>query len=293
MNNSGWQEEIKLDKNNEVVVYEPRNMANIPGNVYLGKTFSLDLEIHKNLNYEQKVASKENCENTLLFASIIGGTNVRIDPATARDPYLYIDAKWFDLKPYDYYVEWNTKYDPPSDSNLHQYIETLQSQISNVIPNNNVLSSVEYKYEKKSVKKFEGGYTEIDDFISNPLYKIKTLSSDGSIVIESNDSKFWWGTNTQPNGDIRNINPDGILTLKSVDYSIEGFGGNDNSFINYKNIDDNEIIYTTSDFECGDGICIAEFNFSLNQFQGKMLEDLSDIIPEGVIQIGCLTKSVP
>lgn len=305
MDNSGWFEDEKLEKQDDSVVYEPRNMANIPAFVYLGKSFSSDLDRVENssdldrvenLTPDQMRASKTNCQTTLLFGSIVGGKCVRVDASTDDDPYLYIDAKWFDLKPYSYYEQWVESYNPSAGEKLFEYIADLQSQIDDSIPTNNVLSSVTYDYEKSFFHNFDGEYVEKDDFISNPVYNIKSLTSDGSVIVEANGGDFWWGTNAQPNGNTNNTSPDGALKLKAIEYSIE----NDSCFIGFALIKDrvtdparNEKVYTTSDLEAGEGICIAEYNFSLNQFQGKLEEDLSDIIPEGVIQIGCLNKCVP
>ena len=295
MDNSGWFEDEKLDKEDELVVYEPRNMANVPSYVYLGKSFTSDLDRASDLNSDQKRASSSNCQTTLLFGSIVGGKCVRVDSSTDEDPYLFIDAKWFDLKPHTYYQQWVDSYAPSSNDKLYEYVKDLQEQIDETIPENNILSSVTYEYEKRFFKGFDGEYVEKDDFIANPVYKIKTLTSDGSVVIESNNSRFWWGTNSAPNGDTSNLQADGVLNLKAVEYAIENDPCKEGKTLVKDIITDpqrNEKLYVARDLEAGDGICIAEHNFSLNQFQ-KIEEDLSDIIPEGVIQIGCLTKCVP
>ena len=43
--------------------------------------------------------AEENCFTTFLFASIVGGKNVRVQPATEDNPYILIDSRWYDFKP--------------------------------------------------------------------------------------------------------------------------------------------------------------------------------------------------
>lgn len=266
----------------DITAYEPRNMANTISYVYLGKGITADTDKLKNLSIDQRKASQQNCNSTFFWASIVGGKSVRVDSATRRDPYLFIDAKWYDLKPINYYFKWIEKYNPPKGSKLYEYIDTLEEEINEDLPEANVISSTSYDYS---------------EFAPDPVYNIKSLESDGSIVIESNNGNYWWGTNANHNGVFSNRRPDGLLNLKAVQFSLEDDRCNElgRHFIknNVSDPERNGETYTIKDLEPGEGICIAEKNASLSPYQGKLEEDLSDIIPEGIIQIGCLTSCVP
>jgi hypothetical protein len=257
-------------------------MANTISYVYLGKGFTSDTDKLKNLSIDQRKASQQNCNSTFFWASIVGGKSVRVDSATQRDPYLFIDAKWYDLKPINYYFKWIEKYNPPEDSKLYEYIDALEEEIEEELPESNIISSTSYDYTESA---------------PDPIYNIKALESDGSIVIEANDGDYWWGTNANHNGVFSNRNPDGLLNLKAVQFSLEDDRCNELGRTYIKNMisdpERNGETYTIKDLEPGEGICIAEKNSSVNPYQGKLEEDLSDLIPEGIIQIGCLTKCVP
>lgn len=265
-----------------ITAYEPRNMANVISYVYLGKGFTSDTDKLNNLSADQKRASQQNCYSTFYWASLVGGKSVRIDSATSEDPYIFIDSKWYDLKPINYYNEWIKKYNPPINVKLYEYIDELEDQINVDIPPGNILSNINY---------------DISEGTQDPIYNIKSLESDGSIVIESNNGNYWWGTNTEHNGVFNNRNPDGILNLKAVQYGLDDDRCNEIGRSLIKNyISDperNGETYTIKDIEAGEGICIAENNTSVSPYQGKLKEALNDIIPEGIIQIGCLTKCVP
>jgi hypothetical protein len=63
--------------------------------VYLGGTYISNIV---NTN------KSKNDFTTFLFASLVGGRNVRIDQATEKDPYIFIDSRFYTFKPYSYYV---------------------------------------------------------------------------------------------------------------------------------------------------------------------------------------------
>ena len=104
-------------------IYNVGNLASVPANVFIGKTFISDNGSNKNV--------KENCFSTFLFASIVGGKNVRVDQATEKEPYIFIDSKFFNFKPYDYYIDYingssfselEEKYDPTTSTKYENNI---------------------------------------------------------------------------------------------------------------------------------------------------------------------------
>ncbi len=262
--------------------YEPRNMANTISYVYLGKGFTGDTDKLKNLSTDQRKASSQNCHTSYFWASIVGGKSVRVDAATIQDPYIFIDAKWYDLKPINYYNQWIEKYNPPDGVKLYEYIKDLEEEIDKTIPISNIIGNTSY---------------DTDEGVSDPVYNIKSLESDGSIVIEANGGRYWWGTNAQANGDFSNKNSDGLLNLRAVKFGLEDDRCNELGRPYIKDVISDPLrngeTYTIKDIEPGEEIVIAEKGHSVSLYQGKIEEDLSDLIPEGIIQIGCLTKCVP
>jgi hypothetical protein len=83
---------------NTFKVYDIGNLGSSRSFVYLGGTY-----ISKVINTDK---SKSDF-TTFLFASLVGGRNVRIDQATEKDPYIFIDARFYTFKPYSYYVDFS------------------------------------------------------------------------------------------------------------------------------------------------------------------------------------------
>lgn len=77
-------------------IYEAKNAATTEAYVYLGKT-SIASVNGATTNYF--AAQNENCYTTFLFASLIAGKNIRIDPATEKDPFIYLDSRFYDFRP--------------------------------------------------------------------------------------------------------------------------------------------------------------------------------------------------
>jgi hypothetical protein len=130
-------------------IYEARNLATSEAYVYLGKASIAGLN-GANENYFSHQADA-NCFTTFLFASIVGGRNVRIDAATEDDPYIYIDSRWYDFRPCG-----------------------VESNDQTTWPANGILSHVDYKDNGDVVTYF------------------KSITSDGSIVIEGGNPSFVW-----------------------------------------------------------------------------------------------------
>lgn len=112
-------------------VYEVRNLATTEAYVYLGKAAIAGLNGAEE-NYFSHQA-EENCFSTFLFASLVGGRNIRIDAATEEDPFIYIDSRWYDFRPCG-----NESNDPTT------------------WPANNILSTVQYKDTGDVVVYFKG-----------------------------------------------------------------------------------------------------------------------------------------
>lgn len=138
-------------------VYEVRNLANTEAYVYLGKATLADTSDTDGFFPHQV---EENCYSTFLFASIVGGRNVRIDPATEEDPYIYIDSRWYTFRPcgYEGVEDW---------------------------PANSVLSRVDVAGD------------------GNVTAYLKSITTDGSVVIEGGNSTFVW-SDQGPTGDQNN-----------------------------------------------------------------------------------------
>lgn len=128
-------------------IYEARNLANTEAYVYLGKAALAGLNGADESFFPEAV--DRNCFTTFLFASIVGGRNVRVDPATENDPYVYVDSRWYNFRPCDN--------------------EAITGWAAN-----NVLSSV-----------------KTTDFGDVTAY-FKTITTDGSIVIEGGNDTFVW-----------------------------------------------------------------------------------------------------
>lgn len=131
-------------------IYEVGNLAAVPANIFVGKTFISD--------NGSNTRTKENCYSTFLFASIVGGKNIRVDQATEKDPYIFIDAKFFNFKPFNY------------------YIDSLNG-ISN--------SVLENKYDPDSKLEYKDTIIEniTQDNSGDVLFMIKTLGSNGNLTI--------------------------------------------------------------------------------------------------------------
>lgn len=78
-------------------IYEAANAASTDAHVFLGKASIAGINGAK-VNYYPHLA-EETCYTTFVFASIVSGKNVKVEPATEDDPYIYIDSRWYDFRP--------------------------------------------------------------------------------------------------------------------------------------------------------------------------------------------------
>lgn len=159
-------------------IYEARNLASSEAYVYLGKAAIAGYN-GADENYFSHQADA-NCYTTFLFASIVGGKNVRIDAASEEDPYLYVDSRWYDFRPCGF-----------------------ETNDQSAWPANSILSHIDYK-----------------DTGDVTVY-FKSITSDGSIVIEGGNSSFVWSDQGPQNDQFNssNIN-DCNLTLKTHKYVV-------------------------------------------------------------------------
>jgi hypothetical protein len=87
--------------NKQQKTYEVGNLGATPTNLFVGKThISSNDKLHINNN-----------QSVFLFASLTAGKNVRIDQATEKEPQIFIDAKFYDFKPYGYLVNYSANKD--------------------------------------------------------------------------------------------------------------------------------------------------------------------------------------
>ena len=121
-------------------IYEAANAGSADAHVFLGKASVAGLNGASEDFFPE--LAEDNCYTTFLFASIVGGKNVRIQPATAGNPYILVDSRWYDFKP-----------------------------CSN--PATSIFHSVEY-----------GSNGDINVFL-------KSVTTDGSVVIEVGDNFTW------------------------------------------------------------------------------------------------------
>lgn len=120
-------------------IYEAANAGSADAHVFLGKASIGGLNGSAEDFFPH--LAEGNCFTTFVFASIVGGKNVRIIPATEDDPYIYIDSRWYDFAP-----------------------------CGN--PVTSIFHSVEYNNGDVNVF-------------------LKSVTSDGSVVIEVGDSFTW------------------------------------------------------------------------------------------------------
>jgi len=174
-------------------IYEVGNLASVPANVFVGKTFIADDGTNRN--------TKENCYSTFLFASIVGGKNVRVDQATENDPYVFIDVKFFNFKPFDYYIdvlagstneELESKFAPNGESYNDTIIESVTQN-----SDGDVLFMVKTLGTDGKLTIADGGQqlelrasiykVENIDFPENvPLYTHTSKDSDGNNIFHIN-----------------------------------------------------------------------------------------------------------
>jgi hypothetical protein len=66
-------------------IYQARNPS-VPAYIYLGKAAIS--------NYFFPNQARKDCQDVFIFATLVGGKNIKITAATETDPYIYIDTRW-------------------------------------------------------------------------------------------------------------------------------------------------------------------------------------------------------
>jgi len=81
-------------------IYEVKNISTKGGYVYMGKSPTID-------DNNGPVNGNNSCFTTFLFGSLEGGDsgNIRIDPPTNKDPYTFIDVRFYDVHPYQSFLK--------------------------------------------------------------------------------------------------------------------------------------------------------------------------------------------
>jgi hypothetical protein len=130
-------------------LYDVGNLSSYRSFIYLGSTYIA------NISNTDKTKSDFS---TFLFGSIVGGKNVRIDQATEKDPYIFIDVRYYTFKPYNYYVNFI------ANSNLTD----LEN---NFLPN-------ETNFRKSVINKIEISNNDL-------IVSVKKIGSDNKIIIHS------------------------------------------------------------------------------------------------------------
>lgn len=78
-------------------IYEAVNAGSGGANVFLGKASIAGVNGNKESFFPE--LAEANCFTTFVFASIVGGKNVRVTPATEDDPYIYVDSRFYCFEP--------------------------------------------------------------------------------------------------------------------------------------------------------------------------------------------------
>lgn len=250
-------------------VYEPRNLGSTRAYVYLGKNVSDGIKVFESFAGDERTT--DNCLTVLMFASIIGGKQMRIDTWTDTDPHTFVDQRFYDLRPFRYLKSWNKNYKPPVGTKLQDYIDSLEGVVDETMPYNRTIH--------------ERGQTYLNTF--DPVYYIRKLTSDGSVVVNANEGRFWWGENAGENGDVVNSNPDNLLDLQAHEYRVACESGPGICPIKEVRTDKkrNGITYVMRDLVPGKDVALFEYDRWVNARDGLVFEDLSDLLPEGVHQI--------
>lgn len=256
-------------------IYEPRNLGSTRAYTYLGKDISDGVKTFDNFAGDERTS--DNCFTVLMFASIIGGKSIRVDPWTKTDPHTFIDQQWFDLRPFRYLKSWKNNYNPTGDMKLQDYIDSLEGVVDETLPYN---SSI-----------FERGETYLNNY--DPVYYIRKLTSDGSVVVNANNGSFWWGENAAQNGETSNTDPDNYLSLQAHEYNIECTGSGVCPIKDVKvDTKRNGLTYIMRDLQAGKETAIYEYDRWVNPRDGLVFEDLSDLLPQGVQQIAQFKECV-
>lgn len=271
---------MSFNYNKEII-----NLGNRKAYVFIGYSITND-QTFRVINTSQTINSI-NCFSIIYLANIRPGKNIRMDMWTAEDPYIFVDQKFFDVRPLAYLENWEKYYTPPTNSNVKLFEHhknftnsSLYQTVFNTIPTSNIL-------RKRDVS------------LVNPTYYIKKLTSNGSLVIYANNKSYWFGTNEKDNGVTQNINPDDFLEI----FYNESFIDSNSNFYNEKTNTQFSFIakvenetkrkgrtYILRDFEPGRNIAIYQSNKWINLRDGLQEEDLSDLLPEGVLQISVLKE---
>jgi hypothetical protein len=254
-------------------VYETRNLGSVPSYAYLGKNITNELSDQSNLTAFEREQLAENCYNIFLFASVVGGTNVRIDPGDSTDPHIFIDQRWFDLRPIRFWYSWESNVPGPATrEKYHEYYDSLDTTI------------LDQSYPDTSP---ESKNDELINSTNDPIHRIRRVISDGTVIVNANGGRFYWGEDALPHGELENTSPTDTLELQAHEYRVlcEDTEGHC-PILNVDNDTDRDgRRYMFRDLEVERNVALFEYDQWLSPTQGLFKEDLSDLVPEGVIKV--------
>jgi hypothetical protein len=141
-------------------IYDAINIAKtsdgkiIQATVYLGKASVAGVNGASN-TFFSNLSSENQCSSTFIFGSLVGGRNLSITPATATDPYVYLDGRWYDFKASGY----NSTY----------------------IPANNILSNIEIDSELGKITLYLKNITSDGSLLFESPSQVVTEETEASI----------------------------------------------------------------------------------------------------------------
>jgi len=170
-------------ENTNFKIYDVGNLGSGKSNLFIGNTYISD------------VTKNKNDFSTFLFASLVGGRNIRIDQATEKDPYIFIDARFYTFKPYNYYVSLSNN--EPLSNLEATYGNTSDVYLKTIIKNITTVSgdvAIHIKnLEVDSKLTFYKNSTDNEIVIKTADYNLKNTTESKAIKILDSKQKDSFG----------------------------------------------------------------------------------------------------
>jgi hypothetical protein len=166
----------------EFKVYQAKNPST-PAYTYLGKSTVAGVFGAQTSKFPHQV--QKNCHDVFIFATIIGGKNIKITPATEKDPYIYLDTRWYNF-------ESSTKTNSQTNTyEIFKEIEKNDNKFTLTVKFKTLTSdgSVLIKSNAKSSFLWDGKQNILDpDYRDNKECNDNNITDDnGNIVIKRRD----------------------------------------------------------------------------------------------------------
>jgi hypothetical protein len=166
----------------EFKVYQAKNPST-PAYTYLGKSTNAGVFGAQTSKFPHQ--TQKNCHDVFIFATIIGGKNIKITPATETDPYIYLDTRWYNF-------DSSIKTNPQTNTyEIFKGIEKNDNKFTLTVKFKTLTSdgSVLIKSNAKSSFFWDGKQNIIDpDFTDNIGCDDNNITDDnGNIVIKRRD----------------------------------------------------------------------------------------------------------